>query len=339
MRLDSLTSLRFTAALGVVLCHGTARFTPHSLLRDVWQYGYVGVGFFFVLSGFVLAWTRREDDTPRRFYRRRFARVYPMHALTLLVALALLAPRDLVFRPASWLVSLLLAQSWLPFISQAGTNEVSWTLCCEAFFYACFPFVIGRLAGLDRRRWMVALSLAGLWIISGPVALRVLTDQPEWVLMSNPVYRGGEFMLGILLCLGVQRQWLAPRFGVLPGSVAAAAVLVALALAPGTVAADIANAAMIPAVTLLIVGAARSDLSGRRGLLTRRSLVCLGKWSFALYMTHALLLYAREAWFPGRGSGVVALAVFVAAAVAASAAAYRWCEFPLERNLRGAARR
>jgi peptidoglycan/LPS O-acetylase OafA/YrhL len=46
----------------------------------------VGVSSFFALSGFVLTWSLRAADTKRAFYRRRFARVYPLHFLTLLFA-------------------------------------------------------------------------------------------------------------------------------------------------------------------------------------------------------------------------------------------------------------
>jgi peptidoglycan/LPS O-acetylase OafA/YrhL len=41
-----------------------------------------GVSFFFVLSGFVLTWSARPDDIATGFWRRRIARIYPVHLVT-----------------------------------------------------------------------------------------------------------------------------------------------------------------------------------------------------------------------------------------------------------------
>lgn len=80
--LPSLTGLRFFAASMVVLLHAAQRFDPISGMTHVVGFGYIGVSFFFMLSGFILAWTAREVDSPMQFYWRRFARVWPLHALT-----------------------------------------------------------------------------------------------------------------------------------------------------------------------------------------------------------------------------------------------------------------
>jgi peptidoglycan/LPS O-acetylase OafA/YrhL len=73
LRLDSLTGLRFFAALAVVLVHVGGQFATARWLLTVESYGYAGVSFFFVLSGFVLTWSHREQSAGR-FWWRRFAR-------------------------------------------------------------------------------------------------------------------------------------------------------------------------------------------------------------------------------------------------------------------------
>ena len=61
-QLEPLTSIRFLFALLVVLFHGleprpdTLDVFP-GLLKTVISHGYVGVSFFFVLSGFILAYS------------------------------------------------------------------------------------------------------------------------------------------------------------------------------------------------------------------------------------------------------------------------------------------
>ena len=81
-RLPSLTGLRFWAALLVVSYHLHHRIgaVPGSWLVE---YGRTGVTFFFVLSGFVLAWNYLDERTPVAVFAwRRFARIWPLVAVT-----------------------------------------------------------------------------------------------------------------------------------------------------------------------------------------------------------------------------------------------------------------
>ena len=87
-RLPGLTSLRFFAAFLVVLFHlqsmqitlGPAWF------RELSSIGYVGVSFFFVLSGFILVYTcQGKSVNVMKFWRTRFARIYPAYVFSLLL--------------------------------------------------------------------------------------------------------------------------------------------------------------------------------------------------------------------------------------------------------------
>jgi peptidoglycan/LPS O-acetylase OafA/YrhL len=87
-RLPALTSLRFFAALHVVCFHFLAFkiVSSEGWLGQISSIGYVGVSFFFVLSGFILVYTYAGRDTPARdFWRARFARIYPAFAFSLLL--------------------------------------------------------------------------------------------------------------------------------------------------------------------------------------------------------------------------------------------------------------
>ena len=80
---NSLTSLRFVAALLVFANHiGDAYAREGSALWQVLESGFVGVTFFFVLSGFVLTWTHSPADRPGQFFRRRIARIVPNYFVT-----------------------------------------------------------------------------------------------------------------------------------------------------------------------------------------------------------------------------------------------------------------
>ena len=83
---------------------------------------------------------------------------------------------------------------------------------------------------------------------------------------------------------------------------------------------------------------------GVAGLLRRSWLLRLGEWSFALYLTHLILLGLVNAVVPGINDlpllGRLAVDVaFVGVSIAVAAAAYYVVERPMERRLRGAAPR
>jgi peptidoglycan/LPS O-acetylase OafA/YrhL len=90
--LPALTGARFVAAIVVVLFHTVLpRLGEDGLLVRLLGGGYLGVSFFFVLSGFILAYTYLHDTSAlrasrRAFWRARFARVYPVYVLALVVA-------------------------------------------------------------------------------------------------------------------------------------------------------------------------------------------------------------------------------------------------------------
>src|SRR5689334_18623603 len=122
-RIDSLTGLRFLAA-GAVLLHHT--FAPTILnpgvvrlpgTRHLAVVGYVGVTAFFVLSGFVLAWSWDDRRTKAGFYGRRFARVWPLHALTFMTVVLAIEPvvggvGNVDTSPARAAAGLALVHSW-----------------------------------------------------------------------------------------------------------------------------------------------------------------------------------------------------------------------------------
>lgn len=91
--LDWLTALRIFAALWVVIhhfgigIHGSPRIGWFSLPAFLEQ-GSMGVGVFFVLSGFILshAYSNKPGFSAKAFLVNRFARIYPVYALALVLA-------------------------------------------------------------------------------------------------------------------------------------------------------------------------------------------------------------------------------------------------------------
>src|SRR5437899_7700201 len=89
----SLTSLRFFAAMHVLAFHNhlDALMDLPGGIRSIIRTGYVSVSLFFVLSGFILAYTYHGDREGVSFDRRSFlaarlARIYPVYLVGLLLA-------------------------------------------------------------------------------------------------------------------------------------------------------------------------------------------------------------------------------------------------------------
>ena len=141
--MPSLTSLRWYAALLVFFVH--VDFVPFQWTPlNPFEIGYVGVAFFFVLSGFVLTWSSAVVVRSGRFYWRRFARIYPAHIATFaIVGLAAVAWHLPKVGYLSALMNITLTQAWWPGYRMVETwNGVSWSLSAEAFFYLCFPAIL-----------------------------------------------------------------------------------------------------------------------------------------------------------------------------------------------------
>ncbi len=155
--------------------NGTAA-SRHGLVGPLLAEGFVGVALFFVLSGFVLAYSHTQIASKRRFYVARFARIYPLLFLSLLLMLPF-APEmgremGLPFHWWSVLPSFVLLQSWFPSVTFA-VNGPAWTLSVEALFYLLFPLLL-PLVLRHQQRWIFWVGI--LWLAS--LGLPLLMDYP-----------------------------------------------------------------------------------------------------------------------------------------------------------------
>ena len=337
-RLDSLTGLRFVAALAVFGVHAAEQLWPgnSSVTRATWQ-GISGVSFFFILSGFVLAWSYRPGLAVREFYRRRAARILPLYYLALLAALALHLHRGGPSFAADAAPSLALVQSWIPRQPiYFGGNGPGWSLSCEMFFYALLPLIAAVLMKRHSRLLWWALGACVLGSVAIALLLRPQSSKSfaYWILYVLPLTRIIEFVAGVSLGLAMRRGWRSP----VPFSAAGALALgsyVALGWAPRYL---LPAAAMFVPYLLLISSAATSDLAATGSLFRQRWFVRLGEWSFAFYLFHQSIITfavgAASRFHLGDSGRVFAMIGALGASILVSAALYLWFEMPLERRFR-----
>jgi len=171
--LSNLTPLRGIAALWVVVFHFSeiiAKFvsTDRSLLLTK---GYLMVDLFFIMSGFIIYHVYHESFISgisvsrfRQFIVARFARVYPLHFVTLLLIIVITVPMfgwDPLFDdPRAIPTNLLLIHSF-GIHKSFNWNVPSWSISAEWWAYMVFPL----LAVFIYRKGRIALTLLALFAL------------------------------------------------------------------------------------------------------------------------------------------------------------------------------
>ncbi|MCH0566233.1 MULTISPECIES: acyltransferase [unclassified Streptomyces] len=343
-RLSSLTGMRFFAAFLVFLFHlslldaySTSGEEHGPFAAAVKNGGWAGVTFFFILSGFVLAWSARDDDTTRAFWGRRVVKIVPNHVVTFFLALASYA-----YVSATWgrgIPNFLLLQAWIPrddvFFS---INNPSWSLSCELVFYLLFPALYRAVRRIRAERlWQWAGGTAAV-IVLLPLLVQLLpageTFGPHhansplyghsitqmWLVYIFPPARVLDFLLGILMArIVLSGRWIG--LGVLP---ALAVTVAAYALSLQVPFLFSLNAVVVVPFALLISAAAARDAQGRGTAVSGRVWVWLGEVSFAFYLVHQILLSVVQERFGYREAGSFAEAAVVAALIAAVSLLLAW---------------
>jgi peptidoglycan/LPS O-acetylase OafA/YrhL len=212
-RLNSLTGLRFVAAMVVFISHFLEIFP---ILGDKTEASFIiaplglgGVGFFYVLSGFILTYVyqnRSNSFSVREFYLKRFARVWPLHLVTLLIVLlGVVTLRHQLGREhgvAQLVSNFLLMQSWWPDYDWVFCiNGPSWSLSNEAFFYLVFPWMIAGGAVAFRKK-LIVYAVACTFAIGGLALLMergvISAESTSAILRANPLLRSFDFLVGML---------------------------------------------------------------------------------------------------------------------------------------------
>lgn len=297
--LPSLTGLRWVAAVVVFAFHVRNANLVEGPLQDVvsrmFGTGAVGVSLFFILSGFVLTWAEKPDQPARTFWLRRIARIYPLHLVTVALAIVLghTIARGPIFvdDPVALLANVLLVNTWSPDWNQAG-NLVSWTLGCEAFFYLLFPLVIPAVSRASVAVLRVLLVALVVLVVVLPL---VSGSFPAWFdYHTSPLARLPEFLVGIVAArLTRIGSWRGP--GVVLSTVLTIGGYALARVVDRPI--DLA-ACTVVGFTCLIAALALRDVSGRRTPLSARWSVWLGEISFAFYLVHLLVIQVIGALWP-----------------------------------------
>lgn len=301
-----LTSLRFIAAIWVLLYH----FRDHLGLElgriGLIGNGYLGVDLFFTLSGFILAHVYLSEVESGQFgyagfLKNRIARIYPMHLAALAAMVGLFAVASLtgvaVGSPEAFKLSdlpahLLMVHAWAT-TGTVGWNFPSWSISAEWSAYLFFPAIAALVLKARRPAFAVGFALAAcLASFAGLSQLHLLLpwvgrDFSQMTAQIGALRIMPSFLLGVSL-YAFGRKHTAPAKAAWPIVLASAFWILTVAtlrLWEGFTWFGLAG---------LIFGLAETSRYGLDRAVAGDRFVFFGAASYALYMIH---LPVEIVWF------------------------------------------
>jgi peptidoglycan/LPS O-acetylase OafA/YrhL len=276
------------------------------LALSITRIGWIGVPFFFVISGYAISATadssRRGRGGPIGYFRRRIRRIYPpfwaMIVLQLLIVAAVdvflfrglltssIAPieRPWRFDLQQWFGNLTLTESWLyhlPFITSPRDYIIgqSWTLCYEEQFY----LVAGAALIFAARRFFTFAAVVTIGVIV------LLELAPYAGLRFNGFFFDGywiAFAMGVLVFWQINYGTSTTAYAT--WGLLAAGLIYAVTIGPrqGEMERDLAAAAIFG---MILFGLHRWD---RRMAAwpALRPLKLAGVICYSLYLSHAVIV-------------------------------------------------
>lgn len=283
-----LDALRGIAALSVLFYHYTTRYNEFfgsvSIVNVV--LGWLGVPFFFILSGYVIHLTVDRCDTSSEFLKRRFVRLFPTYWLCLLCSIIfyyIYTPFDMFqFFNLGWqdvLINLTMIAEWLKFNNIDGAY---WSLLPELVFYFIFAIIIflERIESFERYFIVIYLMVFIDAIFSVPLF--------RWGVSSRYILL---FMMGISF-YRIKNKKIKPLLGY-------SIILTSLPLSCYMYSLVTTTPIKIIAfIWLLIILLFTLYINGYMEFLGRsRVLVWLGSVSYALYLLHQNIGYGVIFYF------------------------------------------
>jgi exopolysaccharide production protein ExoZ len=315
--LNNIQNLRALAAYAVVTYHCLIRFLHPT---DPLGHSYLdlpsgGVDLFFIISGFVMVHTTRDDETPAWFATKRIARIVPLYWLATLVVIALVTIRPWTFSQALLTPDAILSSLFfVPHADASGQAYpilgVGWTLNYEMMFYAMFALSLflpraWRLPGIITLITLVYLTanLAGEGVIASFYAKPILF----------------EFAAGCVLAYALRTDAVAAFARSTPMWPFALAGFAGLAILPAII--PVGQPSILryglPAF-FLVFAAAAQDLYRKRApetLLTR-----LGDASYSAYLLHPIIIVIiAQVLIVVAGEGIASELILMAATLVITA--------------------
>lgn len=329
----ALNGLRALSSLIIVIYH-FKYFSSFPWEENIPQLrlGYLGVDFFFVLSGLIISHVyfqamKTGKETFPRFVFCRVARILPVHLLIMVVMLiaalwtgATLSHKDIL----DWISLTLMVRQWMLPIEYAW-NSPAWSVSAEMFAYIfVFPVTlkVAPLAadqGIGRRLCLAGAILLVLLIMRHGSVNDTSGIGP--LLRVTAGFLIGSGLFHILAGCSVSHRW---SIGLLGG---AGLAIIGIAVL----------SEMMALIGLIAVTASAYMIAGPLfQILSARPLFTLGEWSFSLYLCH-VPIFQMTSWAAaqmGAERGIVFCLMSLMVSLCVSGVLFHFVESPCRRCLR-----
>jgi len=307
----------------------------------------LAVDLFFVISGIVIAMIYQGRINDFRSYfgfaRKRIARLYPLHFVTLVfyliiggvIATGRIAPENAEkYNPSEIIPNLLMVHAWSPF-GVISYNYVSWSISAEFFVYLCFPLILYLMTRGPVVGMAICLALLLTTIVVSQIVLGNELPELSWnfgVLRAVPSFSFGVWLWAFRDKLSKVRLL---RTCALPAMTGGMIGLIAImAIYPN-------DYLLLACVYVLAIGAFICDLTGRRTFASWAPISRHGYLTYSIYMLHTVIATIVISFiFPrifGKSQGAVLAAVACSAVLtfAVAYASYWYFETPLRSYIGG----
>jgi exopolysaccharide production protein ExoZ len=278
---------RGLAAIAVAVYHVYLIFlqkTGHAAFESVSLYGYLGVPYFFVLSGFIIAFAHTKDiNQPKLlsgYLYKRWARVYPLYWLfsVVFIFFALFGIGDTIFArdPIHMLEYFTLVHVTPEF--NAPPLRVAWTLFYEVRFYLLFGLAIISLR--------LSLVVGAAWI-----AATLLLEPHNKLTFELLSFWNFAFLFGVLACILYRK--LDAKWWWAPLAIGLAGIAIMLLGANALDLKDKRSLFIFPTsigFAGIMLGLAMFEK--RRSLPIAKWALVLGDASYSIYLVHSAIISA-----------------------------------------------
>lgn len=243
--------------------------------------GVLGVEFFFVLSGRLMGEILFIERFPlKKFFKRRFSRIYPALLVFVIAAMIGLAGTYIAFKWKAALTALTFTYNYAGiFINRAGALDHIWSLCVEEHSYILLALISVVVPGrANVVRLLVVLAL--LAMANGAISYGVLGMGYETTYWRTDVHIA-SILLSAAICL-LKADGRLPAF-LKSQHVALAAAAAGVLLFSNPIPTVLHYTLAVP---LLALAVNTLDFAGGalKGPLSSRPMVMLGLWSYSLYL-------------------------------------------------------